>query len=152
MNTKNTIMDWSTQHVYNFITGLFVAFFGYFIPIGPIIYVMISAILIDMFIGIWASRAQGYGIKSGKLWKTAWKLLFALVIVHLTFAMDQEMGIDAIQLHRVIAFIITGWEIWSILENSAKISDHSIFRILKKFMHDKIEQHTGVDLDDTNLE
>ena len=66
------------------------------------------------------------------------------------FAIDKE--IPVIKLHIVFAWIIVGFEVWSILENMAKIIDHPIFRILKRFMEDKIKDNTGVDINQTENE
>ena len=40
-----------------------------------------------------------------------------------------------------------GVEFWSFLENAAVISDHPLFRWLRKFMKTKVEESTGIDFD-----
>jgi hypothetical protein len=86
------------------------------------------------------------GIKSSKLWKTLFKLFFVVLFIMLLYSMDAEFHI--IELHRLVAWLIVGFEAWSILENMARITDHRIFRILKKFMEDRIEKQTGIDLNE----
>ena len=67
------------------------------------------------------------------------------MVVALLFALDKE--IDFIQLHKVVAWIVIGFEVWSILENSVKITDHKVFRILKRFMEDKFKEQ-NIDLNE----
>ena len=42
-----------------------------------------------------------------------------------------------------------GFEIWSILENMAQITDNPLFRFLKKFMGKKIKDVSGEDIDES---
>jgi len=137
-------LKWFLSHTYNWICGLLVAYVGYFSPIIGVINVMMAAIVIDLIVGVIAARCRGDGIKSKKLWRTGYKFFFALMIVHMMYAMDKEMGM--VEMHRVIAWLITGFEMWSILESCASISDHRVFRIIKKLMADKIKDKTGIDI------
>lgn len=148
MSCNESLLFWIIQHFWNFVTGAIVAFLGYFSPISSIEHVIIVAIIIDLLTGLWASRIKGIGWQSLKGWRTIYKMFFAIVIVMLAYAMDKEIGSDMFQIHRVIAFIITGFELWSILENAAKISNHKIFVILKTFMEDKIKKETGININE----
>jgi len=139
-------MKWLLQHLYNFLSGIIVAFLGYFAPIKGVIHVMVIAIILDLIFGIIAARRRKEGIKSAKLWRTAYKLFIAVIIVALLYAMDIEIGVEIIKLHRIVAWLITGFEIWSILESGGQITNHKLFRILKKYMEDKVESVTGVEL------
>lgn len=121
---------------------------AYFAPCKGVIYVAVGAVLLDFVTGIISSLVQKKGIKSSKLWKTLFKLFFVALFIMLLYSMDTEFHI--IELHRIVAWMIVGFEAWSILENMAKITDHKIFRILKKFMEDKIEKQTGVKIGDDN--
>lgn len=132
------------EHVYNWLTALAFGFLGYFEPMRGVVHVMVAAIVIDMITGIWAAVRRGEGLKSCKLWQTGRKLLLSIVVVVLFYAMDQEMSVDVFQLHKVAAWLITGFEMWSILENAAQISDHPVFRIIKKMMSDRLKKRLEV--------
>lgn len=140
-----TTINYLVFYVPNLVTGLAAAFAGYFSPIKGMAIVMLTAILIDLILGVWASRSEGEAIKSKKLWRTGYKILFALVIIHLLHSVDTEMGIAGINTCKIGALIITGWEIWSIFESAAVISDHPVFRLLKVFMEKKIKDKAGAD-------
>ena len=112
--------------------------------------VVFAALALDFITGVIASMKNGKGFKSRRAWRSVYKLAFILAIIALMFAIDKE--IPVIKLHIVFAWIIVGFEVWSILENMAKIIDHPIFRILKRFMEDKIKDNTGVDINQTENE
>lgn len=141
-------MNWFFSHLMNILFGMLIAVLGYFTPVKDIVHVMCAAIFIDFATGLWASRTKGNGITSFKMWRTIYKLFLSTLIVMLLFSMDKEMGVMHIEMHRLVAWLITGFEIWSILENAAVISDHRIFKLLKKYMHDKIEKQTGIDINE----
>lgn len=139
-------MKWMIQHIWHLVFGAIVALLGYFSPIKAVVHVMGAAIVLDLVFGIWAARSRKEGIKSGKLWRTAYKFFISVVVVALLYAMDVEMGAEIVQLHRLVAWLITGFEIWSILESGGQITNHKIFRILRKIMEDKVESATGINL------
>lgn len=127
------------SHISNVKCGICVGLLGYFAPIQNIQLVMICVIIFDFLIGLWACRKKGEGWQSVKMWRTVHKLFFATLIIMLLYAMDTEMGISYFQFHRGAACLITGFEIWSILENAAIISNHPVFRALKKLMKDELK-------------
>jgi len=139
---------WILLHLYNFFSGLIFAFAGYFAPVKGVIHVMIAAIVIDLLTGIKVAHMRGEGIKSSKLWRTGYKMLISIAIVFLTFSLDREMGV--VEIHKFVAWLIVGFEIWSILENAGKMTDHKLFRILKKFMEEKVKETTGINLEEDN--
>lgn len=140
--------SWIVQHIWNFLFGIIIVLIGYFLPIKNVVHVMSAAIMFDLFTGLWAARVKGKGWKSIKMWRTIYKLFISTIIIMLLYAMDKEMGTPIIQMHKIAAWLITGFEIWSILENAAEISNLRIFIILRNFMQDKIEQQTGINIED----
>lgn len=137
---------WLLEHSLNLISGLVLAILGYFSEIKGVINVMVIAIVLDLFLGIWAARIRGEGIQSKKLWRTAYKLLISVAVVMLLFAADIELEI--VEMHKAVALLIIGFEVWSMLESAGEITDHRLFRILKKFMVDKVQKTTGVNIEE----
>lgn len=138
------IFKWINAHVYNTICGICAMVIGYLAPIQGIIQIMVLTILLDMIFGCVASFRRGEGIKSRKLWRTTYKIFYAILLVSLMFSIDKEM--EQIQLHKTIAWIITGFEFWSILENITSITNLKVFHLLEHFMVDKVKDKTGVDI------
>ncbi len=139
------VMNWFMQHLLNVFFGLIIGIIGYFTGAKNAIYVMWAIIMFDLFSGLWASLKMGRGWQSIKMWRTIYKLFFATAIVAMLYAMDREMGVKFFQFYKAVAWLISGFEMWSILENISEIVDWRIIKILKKYMHDKIENETGVD-------
>lgn len=70
-----------------------------------------------------------------------------MLFLGLTYAFDKE--IPLIEIHIIAAWLVIGFEIWSILENMAQITDNPLFRFLKKFMGKKIKDVSGEDIDES---
>jgi phage-related holin len=139
-------MKWLLAHFYHFISGVFLSIIGYFAPMKDVLHVVLIAIIIDLFFGLIAARAKGEGIKSFKLWRTVYKMLFAVILISLVYSIDKEMGM--FELHKIIAWGIAGFEVWSILESMGAITDHKLFGLLKHIMTDKVKDVTGVNLEE----
>jgi phage-related holin len=132
----------------NIATGFAATVAGYFAPVKGMSIVMLSAIVIDLVSGVWAAIVKHQPIQSKKLWRTAYKILFAFIIVNLMHSIDQEMGISGITIARIVALFITGFEVWSIIENAAVITDHPIFKALQKYMRTEVKEKTGIDMNE----
>ncbi len=132
----------------NIATGFAATVAGYFAPVKGMAIVMLSAIIIDLVSGVWAALVKREAIQSRKLWRTAYKILFAFIIVNLMHSIDKEMGISGITTSKIVALFITGFEVWSILENAAVITEHPVFKILQKYMRTEVKQKTGIDLNE----
>lgn len=139
------VRGWLYAHSTNFISGAILSIFSYFSPVRGVLIVAFAAILLDLITGIIAARIRGEGIKSKKLYKTGIKIGCVSAIILMTFAIDKE--IPLIELHKIVAWLIVGFELWSILENMAQITDHPIFKFLQRFMKDKIEKASEIDLE-----
>lgn len=143
-----------TEHLFfgaiSFLVSAVSSICGYFQPMGEIFMVMFWTILIDMFTGVWAARAKGYGIKSKRLKKTVIKIGVYFGVVALIYAIDHAFNVVNLSVH--IAWLIVGVEFYSILENAAVITDHRVFRLIKSLMKDKVKDTTGVDIDEKEEE
>ena len=131
-----------------FFSGTAFSIFGYLSPVKGVLQVMVLAILLDLILGVFAAVKRGEGICSKKLWRTGYKLLFSIILVSLMYMIDKEMQI--IELHKTLAWFITGFEVWSMLESMGDISDHSLFRLLKTIMRDRVKKQIGTDIGKDN--
>lgn len=155
-NYFTPVRTWLVAHTTNlkfgfmgFAASAFASICGYFAPLGEIFIVLFACIIADLITGIWASRTKGQGIKSKRLKKTAVKIGLYFGIVMLIYSIDHAFNI--VNLANPTAWLIVGFEAYSVLENVVVITDHPVFRAIKKFMRDKIKDNTGVDVDDENL-
>ncbi len=141
-------MKWFNDHILNSIAGLLTAALGYFSPIQGVVKVMVVAVLFDLVVGLWASLKKGIGIKEDKLWQTMIKLFLSVSVVAMLYAIDHEVGKEIVELHRIVAWFVCGFEAWSIIKHSGEISNHKLFRMLSKYMEDRIQDKTGIKIKD----
>lgn len=92
---------------------------------------------------------QQFAFESVKAWRTIYKFVFILVGIVLAEMLDQTVSNDTrLRFANYFTSFCCGVEFWSFLENAAVISDHPIFRWLRKFMKFKLEDEIGMTFDD----
>lgn len=145
-NTYHAFKAWVVAHAENFYFAFVMPIIGYFAPIKNILILALAIIAVDFITGILAARKRGEGIESKKLYKSFYKLCCVYILLMLIYAIDTE--IPVISIHKIAAWIIIGFELWSILENMAQLTDHPLFSFLKRFMKGKIENVSGLKISD----
>lgn len=133
-------------HPRNILSGFIATSAVYFAPIRGMAIVTFVAIIIDLVFGLWAAREKKEPIESKKLWRTGYKIAIVFIIINLMHSIDTEMGIPGVSTSQIVALFITGWEVWSIFESAAVITDHPVFRALSKYMRTEVKEKTNVDL------
>ena len=146
-NAYQSLRTWVVTHTEHIYAAVIAPFFGYFAPIKNIFLLALVAVFIDLITGVLAARKRGEGIESHKLYKTIKKYICIMLFLGLTYAFDKE--IPFLEIHIIAAWLVIGFEIWSILENMAQITDNPLFRFLKKFMGKKIKDVSGEDIDES---
>lgn len=128
--------------------GVVAALFSLLTPVRPLIVCAIVFVGIDFITGVVASykRASRKGVpwafESQKAWRTILKLGFVLCGIVLAWLIDVWI-LPFMHLHMANLFtgFVCGVEFWSYLENAADISNHPVFRWLKKYMKDNFEKN-----------
>ena len=92
---------------------------------------------------------QQFAFESVKAWRTIYKFVFILVGIVLAEMLDKTVSTETrLRFANYFTAFCCGVEFWSFLENAAVISDHPIFRWLRKFMKFKLEDEIGMTFDD----
>ncbi len=141
------------NHVYNALSGLFFAIVSYFVEITGAIHVMWIALLLDLISGISRSiivRNERFCMK--RLFVAIARAIAATVLVALLYAMDREMNQHLAESYNIAAWIISGFYAWSISENMDALLGGKIFRVMKLFIEKRVENNTGVNLNETKDE
>lgn len=104
--------------------------------------------------GVVAKRTGGrFAFESVKAWRTIYKFVFILVGVVLAEMLDRTLAMETrLRLANYFTAFCCGVEFWSFLENAAVISDHPIFRWLRKYMRFKVEDQIGISFEDAKKE
>ena len=122
----------------------------------PLVMTVFAFELMDFSTGViksavLAKRAgRRFAFESVKAWRTIYKVVFILIGICLAEMLDQTIAEETrLRLANWFTAFCCGIEFWSFLENAAVISDHPLFRWLRKFMKTKVEETTGIDFDET---
>ena len=96
---------------------------------------------------------QKFAFESIKAWRTVYKYVFILVGIVLAEMLDETIAAESrLRFANYFTAFCCGVEFWSFLENAAVISDHPIFRWLRKFMKFKLEDEIGMTFEDAKKE
>ena len=115
--------------------------------------------LVDFVTGVIKSAVvakrtkQRFAFESVKAWRTIYKFVFILVGIVLAEMLDKTIAVETrLRFANYFTAFCCGVEFWSFLENAAVISDHPIFRWLRRFMKFKVEDQIGMTFEDAKKE
>jgi len=143
------MIDWLYNHFYNALCGLFFAVIGYFAEIQGAVHVMWAALAFDLVTGILASvlkKKERFSMT--KFFTAVARAIGATVLVALLYAMDKEMKQEIAASYNIAAWLISGFYAWSASENMDTLTGGRIFGILKGFLEKRVEENTGVNLNE----
>ena len=129
--------------------------FGGFFSVGNFFIYLFLFIAVDFITGVIASKKrakeskQKFVFSSEKCYDTIYKLFFCCLTIFLTWLLDEKMIPDVdLNLEAYVCAFFCGVEFWSFLENASEISNHKIFRLVRKYTKEKIKEAIH---DDTNV-
>ena len=126
----------------------------------PLFITVIIFELMDFVTGVVKSavvaRRAGkkFAFESVKAWRTIYKFVFILMGIVLAELLDKTLAGEDVRLRLANFFtaFCCGVEFWSFLENAAVISEHPIFRWLRRFMKEKVEGELGTTFEEAQPE
>lgn len=138
------------------LSGILAGFLALFIQnLLPLFLTAMIFELVDFVTGVIksavvAQRAkERFAFESVKAWRTIYKFVFILVGIVLAEMLDQTIAVDArLRFANYFTAFCCGVEFWSFLENAAVISDHPLFRWLRRYMKFKVEDQIGMAFED----
>lgn len=135
------------------VSGAIGLFFGSLLPLFICVVIFEC---VDFITGCWKSfviakrKGKNPAFESIKAWRTIYKVVFIFVGIVLSEMLDSTLSVERLRLANFFTAFCCGIEFWSFLENAAEISEHPIFKWLKKFMKHKVEAELGEKFD-TNV-
>lgn len=93
-------------------------------------------------------RGEHFAFESIKAWRTIYKIVFIGLGIILAEILDATLADTRLRLANYFTAFCCGVEFWSFLENAAVISEHPVFRWLRKFMKIKVEEQIGMTFED----
>lgn len=135
------------ENILKYLSGALMGLAGFFAPIWSLVLCAAVFVAIDFVTGIAASRkralsaGQEWGIESRKAWKTVYKLCFIMAGIVLSWMIDSFiLPFMGLRLANLFTGFVCGVEFWSYLENAAEISEHPVFRWLKRYMKRRLDK------------
>lgn len=132
--------------------GLVAGLAAYFVHnLAPLIVTVFVFEVIDFGTGLWKSavvshrKGENFAFESVKAWRTIYKVVFILFGIVMSEMLDVVLSDYDLRLANYFTAFCCGVEFWSFLENAAVISDHPVFRWLKRFMREKVEDKIDFD-------
>lgn len=142
-----------TTSATKWLSGLLSIPLGILVPLRPLLIVLVAFIAIDFITGLVASWHRGEGFCSKKMWRTIYKCAFAFTGVVMMHLLDEVVLLPTrtspLHLANYFTAFVCGIEFWSFLENGSELSQHPVFRIVRRLMNNKFKEATGADLDAT---
>jgi len=134
------------------LAGIIAGVMSYFVHnILPLVVCVIIFEAVDFVTGVWKSRVlakrngEKFAFESVKAWRTIYKIVFILAGIVLAEMLDVVTTDYDLRLAHFFTAFCCGVEFWSFLENAAVISNHPIFRWLKKFMKERMKDQIDTD-------
>lgn len=128
------------------VSGAIGLFFGSLLPLFICVVIFEC---VDFITGCWKSfviakrKGKNPAFESIKAWRTIYKVVFIFVGIVLSEMLDATLSVERLRLANFFTAFACGVEFWSFLENAAVISNHPIFKWLRKFMRHKVEDTIG---------
>lgn len=145
-----------------FAAGFFAGFVGLLVnDLLPLFIAVTVFEFVDFVTGVLKSAVvakrtkKRFAFESVKAWRTIYKYVFILIGIVLADMLAQVLadgGDERLRFANYFTAFCCGVEFWSFLENAAVISDHPLFRWLRKFMKFKVEDQLGMSFDDAQKE
>ena len=138
------------ENLPKYLLGLLASLLSFFAPIRELILCAVIFIALDFITGVAASykrahrSGEPWGFESQKARATVVKLLCVMAGIVLAWLIDAYiLSYMNLRLANLFTGFACGVEFWSYLENAAEISDHPVFRWLKKYMKSKFDKAIG---------
>ncbi len=131
--------------LFKYVSGAIVALVGMLCPITPLIASAMAFIVIDFITGIIASRTEAkrqgnsWQLESRKMWRTVAKAGFVAIAIVMMWIIDSLLlGFMQLNLANIFTGFVCGVELWSFIENAARISGASLFEWLSRWFKRRI--------------
>lgn len=134
------------EALYRSVSGAAAAAAALFAPVGPLVGCTLLFVAIDFCTGVAADRAvcrragRPWYFESRRAWRTVVKAALAATAIVMMWILEHCLWGDAGLLPptRLFAGFICSVELWSFLENAARISDAPLFVWLRRYVRCRI--------------
>lgn len=133
-----------------YLSGAIASLLALLAPVRGLVICAVVFIGIDFITGVIAgwrrARAAGlpWAFESRKAWNTITKLAFVMGGIVLAWLIDAcILNFLGLNLAKIFTGFVCGVELWSYLENAAEISDHPLFRAVRRLLKKQFDDRLG---------
>lgn len=138
------------EMLFKYLSGTLVALVGSLCPIAPLIASAMLFVTIDFITGVLASRTEAHRagqvwrLESRKAWRTVTKAGFVALAIVMMWIIDSTiLGFMHLNIANIFTGFVCGVELWSFVENAARISGAPIFEWISRWLKRKIGKEVG---------
>lgn len=149
MHRFTNLLSWNPAE---WLAAVFISAMGYLSPIKNIAHMMLFLFFLDIIYGWLAARKlRNEKFRPAIIWKkTVPRIMLSIVLLIGAFMLDKETGQDFISIYRILGWFISALLLFSITKNGYIVTNWDAIPLIGKFIENKIEQQTGVELPDEN--
>lgn len=138
---------------WEFLCGIAGIVLGYFLPIRDMVNFIVLLFLIDVFLGyLAAKKLRGEKFSTRIIWRTTMpRMLISLLLIVVAYMWDTIFKQEFVQTYNLVAWFVAGVLIFSIGKNGYKITKWEVFSNLTGIFQKKIQEQTGIDIEDSPL-
>ena len=136
--------------LFKYLSGALVALVGALCLITPLIASAMLFVAIDFITGVLASRTEArregreWRLESRKAWRTVAKAGFVALAIVMMWIIDTTLlGFMHLNLANIFTGFVCGVELWSFVENAARISGAPLFEWLSRWLKRRIGKEVG---------
>lgn len=149
---KDLVSDGPSKFFYCLGTGIISWIAGSFAPIWMVLLIVTLLIFTDAFLGCRVSTKAGNPCDSRRLWTTIKKLCWCSAFIWFGCQIDTHILVSFnAHLVEFFAGIISGVELWSVVENLNSLDPTGPWKIFSKFIKTKGEKYLDITIDKNDL-
>jgi len=141
------------ERICEILVFLLSSFVGYFSPLKDVVHMVLILFFVDVIYGWLAARKlRGESFKPSIVWKkTMPRVLLSLVLLILAYIIDKETGQKWVNTTSILGWGMSGLLFLSIAKNGYIVTNWKSIPLLEKWVEDKIEKETGVQIKEEDV-
>lgn len=152
LTTMNYFKELTSEGPIKFLSCIFMAMgswvLGSFAPIWTVLLIVTILVFTDAFLGCKVARSKGLKCEARRFQRTLKKLVWCTALIWFANRIDVDILVSFnAHLVEIFAGVISGVELWSMLENLNTLFPNGPWKILSKVLRTKGEKYLDITID-----
>ena len=143
----------TVKAMWELVCGILGIILGYFLPIKDMVNFIVFLFLVDVLLGyLAAKKLRGEKFSTHIIWhKTMPRMLISFLLICVAYMWDTTFKQEFVHTYNLVGWFISGVLIFSIGKNGYTITKWEVFAGLTSLFQKKIQEQTGIDINDINI-